>query len=259
MCSTFILALIAAFVIIHEICFYLRLLQWSHSYAIIDAFLVVSGHALSKLHHFPAFAARQLTCVRQGRCLFEQLSFTLNSGEILQVVGPNGAGKSSLLRILAGFLSPESGDVLWQDQILHQHRAEFNRHLLFLGHLTGVNRHLSAVENVQYWLNSQNILGTIDIVQLLGRLGLLGLEYLNVAQLSAGQQRKVALARLWLTSAQLWILDEPFTAIDKRGVAGLQRRFSEHLANGGMIILTSHQDLSQGFTGLKLLHLEYRL
>jgi len=205
------------------------------------------------------FAVHDLTCIRQQRCLFEGLSFGLQSGQIMQIEGPNGAGKSSLLRILAGFLNPESGQMVWQGKALGHNRSEFNQDLLFIGHLAASNGHMSALENVLYWQSLHPHHDDIDPYVLLGRLGLVGLEDVTVNQLSAGQQRKVALARLWLTKAQFWILDEPFTAIDKKGVAGLQRRFNEHLANGGMIILTTHQDLTAQFEALKTVKLEYRI
>jgi heme exporter protein A len=205
------------------------------------------------------FSVEQLSCIRQDRCLFEDLSFSLASGQIIQIEGPNGAGKSSLLRILGGFLSPESGQLLWQNEPLGRDRVDFNQQLLFIGHQAAISAHMTALENVNFWLELHPHKVDFEVFELLGRLGLVGLEDIPVSQLSAGQQRKVALARLWLTSATLWILDEPFTAIDKKGVAGLQRKFQQHLDEGGMIILTTHQDLTAQFTGLKTLKLEYRI
>ena len=199
-----------------------------------------------------------LSCIRQDRCLFEQLSFSVKSGDILQVAGPNGAGKSSLLRILAGFLTPESGEMRYQGEDIDKNRLQFNADLLFIGHKAANNNHLSAVENVRYWCQTHEIVDDFEPFELLGRLGLTGLEDVAVSQLSAGQQRKVALARLWLSQARIWILDEPFTAIDVQGVAGLQRRFEQFLGAGGIIILTTHQDLTTNFPTLQQVHLEYR-
>lgn len=205
------------------------------------------------------FEVKNLTCIRQERCLFEDLSFSLTSGQIMQIEGPNGAGKSSLLRILAGFLAAESGEVYYQQQLLGRDRSQFNQDLLFIGHHASINGHMTALENVQFWLDLHPHSKTFEPYDLLGRLGLVGLEDVTVNQLSAGQQRKVALARLWLSSAKFWILDEPFTAIDKKGVAGLQRRFTQHLDSGGMIMLTTHQDLTAQFSELKTVKLEYRI
>ncbi len=204
------------------------------------------------------FSAEDLTCIRQDRCLFEGLSFSLNSGEILQVEGPNGAGKSSLLRILAGFLHADHGQLQWKQQTIAKVEHEFLSDLLFIGHKAGINPYLSALENIEFWLQLHAPESTTDVFELLGRLGLVGLEDIPISQLSAGQQRKVALARLWLTPAKLWILDEPFTAIDKKGVIGLQKRFAQHLEADGMIILTTHQDLTEHFDSLQRIRLEYQ-
>jgi heme exporter protein A len=204
------------------------------------------------------FSAHNLTCIRQDRTLFEGLNFDLCSSQVLQVEGPNGAGKSSLLRILAGFLIPDSGHLSYQQQLLRGDRSEFNADLLFIGHKAAINGHMSAVENVKFWISLHSTNNDFDVFDLLGRLGLVGLEEVPVSQLSAGQQRKVALARLWLTSARLWILDEPFTAIDKKGVSGLQVKFQHHLDSGGMIVLTTHQDLTAQFDNLKTVRLEYQ-
>lgn len=203
-------------------------------------------------------SVHHLSCVRQDRCLFEQLSFSLQSGDILQVAGPNGAGKSSLLRILAGFLTPESGEVHYQGEPVKNNPLEFNADLLFIGHKAANNAHMTAFENLQYWQQTHQTVADFEPYQLLGRLGLVGLEDIPVSQLSAGQQRKVALARMWLSKARIWILDEPFTAIDHNGVQGLQRRFEQFLSAGGIIILTTHQDLTTNFPTLQQVHLEYR-
>jgi heme exporter protein A len=204
------------------------------------------------------FKVENLSCIRQDRCLFEDVGFCLNAGDILQVEGPNGAGKSSLLRILAGFISPSNGQRLWQQKPLGQNNEAFNADILFLGHKAAINDHMSAVENVDYWVQTHATNDAFETVDLLGRLGLVGLEDLPVIQLSAGQQRKVALARLWLSSARIWILDEPFTAIDVNGVAGLQVKFGQHLETGGIIILTTHQSLTEHYQTLKSIRLEYR-
>ena len=199
-----------------------------------------------------------ITCIKQERCLFENLSFELKAGEIMQLEGPNGAGKTSLLRILAGFSRPEQGRRLWMGEDIAKHEEDFLAELLFIGHKTGVNPHLTAIENIQFWQQSHGYNQMTDYYQLLAQLGLVGLEDVPVRMLSAGQQRRVALARLWVSDAKLWMLDEPFTAVDKKGVVLLQQQFKQQLARGGCIILTSHQDLTEHFTQLKTLVLEYR-
>jgi len=176
----------------------------------------------------------------------------------MQLAGPNGAGKTSLLRIVAGFSVPDEGAIFYNQQAISQHYEEYARELLFIGHKTGVNVQLSALENLQYWLHINGYTNGPDLYPLLAKLGLVGLEDVPVRMLSAGQQRRVALVRLWLSDAKLWILDEPFTALDKSGVAFLQQRFSEHLKSGGAILLTTHQDLTAQFDNLQTVTLEYR-
>ncbi|MGV8924680.1 MAG: cytochrome c biogenesis heme-transporting ATPase CcmA [Ewingella sp.] len=189
------------------------------------------------------FEALNLRCVRDERTLFSGLSFTLEPGEMVQVAGQNGAGKTSLLRILAGLSSPDAGEVRWQGENTRRQRDVFHQQLLFLGHQPGIKNVLTAYENLAFY---QSVDGKVDadaIYQALEHVGLPGYEDVTVAQMSAGQQRRVALARLWLTRAPLWILDEPLTAIDKQGVATLIDLFEQHSSRGGMLLLTTHQDL----------------
>lgn len=176
----------------------------------------------------------------------------------MQLAGANGAGKTSLLRIIAGFSVPDEGEVLYQQQAISQVYEEYTSDLLFIGHKTGVNTQLSAIENTHFWLQASGYKKPTDLYPLLAKLGLIGLEDVPVRTLSAGQQRRVALLRLWLNEAKLWILDEPFTALDKSGVAYLQDRFKQHLSQGGAILLTTHQDLTAQFNDLKTFTLEYR-
>lgn len=189
------------------------------------------------------FEALNLSCVRDERTLFSGLSFTIKPGEMVQVEGQNGAGKTSLLRILAGLSSPDAGEVRWQGENTHRQRDVFHQQLLFLGHQPGIKSVLTAYENLAFYLSIEGKTDADAIYQALENVGLLGYEEVTVAQMSAGQQRRVALARLWLTRAPLWILDEPLTAIDKQGVATLIALFEAHASRGGMVLLTTHQDL----------------
>jgi len=184
--------------------------------------------------------AHNLSCVRDQRTLFSELSFTVSAGDIIQVEGVNGAGKTSLLRILAGLSRAEQGEVLWQQQPIRKQRETWHRALLYLGHQPGVKAVLTARENLQFFHPAEP---QEKLWQALEEVDLAGYEEVPVAQLSAGQQRRVALARLWLSDAPLWILDEPLTAIDKSGVARLMKLFARHADNGGSVILTTHQDL----------------
>ncbi|CAI2467737.1 cytochrome c biogenesis heme-transporting ATPase CcmA [Serratia plymuthica] len=188
--------------------------------------------------------AKSLSCVRDERTLFSELSFTVKPGEIIQVEGPNGAGKTSLLRILAGLAQPESGEVCWRGQNTLRHRENYHQDLLFLGHQPGIKTMLTPFENLQFYQAVRAAPDRQAIWRALEQVGLVGYEDLPVVQLSAGQQRRVALARLWLSECPLWILDEPLTAIDKQGVAELISLFEQHAQQGGMVLLTTHQDLA---------------
>jgi heme exporter protein A len=188
--------------------------------------------------------AKNLSCIRDERTLFSALSFRVTPGDIIQVEGPNGAGKTSLLRILAGLARPDSGEVCWHGQNTLRQRERYHQDLLFLGHQPGIKTMLTPFENLQFYQAVRTSPDRQAIWQALEQVGLVGYEDLPVAQLSAGQQRRVALARLWLSDSPLWILDEPLTAIDKQGVAELISLFEQHAQQGGMVLLTTHQDLA---------------
>ena len=184
---------------------------------------------------------RELLCERDERTLFSGLSFTLNAGEWVQITGSNGAGKTTLLRLLTGLSRPDAGEVLWQGQPLHQVRDSYHQNLLWIGHQPGIKTRLTALENLHFYHRDGD---TAQCLEALAQAGLAGFEDIPVNQLSAGQQRRVALARLWLTRATLWILDEPFTAIDVNGVDRLTQRMALHTEQGGIVILTTHQPLN---------------
>lgn len=186
----------------------------------------------------------KLTCVREDRVIFQNLTFRLQCGDIIQVEGPNGVGKTSLFRLLAGLSSIYSGKVFWSEQNVAEDRQAFYQELLFLGHKTGVKPELTALENLQYFQKIYSSHENVNLWDVLVKVGLAGYEDIVASQLSAGQQRRIALARLWINNCQVWILDEPFTAIDKSGVAVLEALFIEHAQKGGMILLATHQDLS---------------
>ncbi|WP_077825672.1 cytochrome c biogenesis heme-transporting ATPase CcmA [Escherichia coli] len=185
--------------------------------------------------------ARELLCERDERTLFSGFSFSLNAGEWVQITGSNGAGKTTLLRLLTGLSRPDAGEVLWQGQPLHQVRDSYHQNLLWIGHQPGIKTRLTALENLHFYHRDGD---TAQCLEALAQAGLAGFEDIPVNQLSAGQQRRVALARLWLTRATLWILDEPFTAIDVNGVDRLTQRMAQHTEQGGIVILTPHQPLN---------------
>jgi len=187
---------------------------------------------------------KNVTCVREEQVLFNELSFTLSAGEIIHLEGVNGVGKTSLFRLLVGLSSPYSGDILWRHKNIAVHRESYYKNMLYLGHKSGVKPELTAIENLQFFYHLYHAKQNCDLWEILAIVGLAGYENVPAGQLSAGQQRRIALARLWFTDCLLWILDEPFTAIDKKGVAIIERLLLQHTQKGGMVILTSHQSLS---------------
>jgi heme exporter protein A len=189
-------------------------------------------------------SASNLTCIREERLLFDQLDIEINAGDIVQVEGPNGSGKTSLLRILAGLSQPYDGKVFYKNQSINRSREEFHQNLLYLGHLPGVKGEMTAQENLNFNLTLHGLnINSVEIEDTLAQVNLTGFENSLASHLSAGQHRRISLARLYKSTAIVWILDEPFTAIDKQGVHSLEQLFKAHIKQGGCIILTTHQDL----------------
>jgi len=174
----------------------------------------------------------QLTCEREHRILFENVCFSVQSGELLRVEGSNGTGKTTLLRILCGLYEEYEGEVAWETE----------QYPLYIGHKPGVKDQLTALENLT-WLSQLS--GREDsrsaLMEALGQVSLAGFEDVPCGSMSEGQRKRVNLARLFLSLPDVLILDEPFSAIDVAGVERLEHRMAEHLKNGGVIILTSHQ------------------
>jgi heme exporter protein A len=189
----------------------------------------------------PLLQFSQLGCTRDGRELFCDIDFSINAGDIVQIEGPNGTGKTTLLRALTGLFPDYDGDILWQGESISRVNYEFLSQLLFIGHLPGIKKTLTPRENLRFLghLNGQCDLEQID--DALAQVGLYGYEDMAGYQLSAGQNRRVALARLYLSDALVWVLDEPYTALDTQGVAKLEALFAEHVSQGGCVIMTSHQ------------------
>lgn len=195
----------------------------------------------------PLLQARELACSRGDAALFSGVRFELAAGEALQIEGANGSGKTSLLRILAGLTPPDEGEVSWRGRDIGGHRHLFQAELGYLGHHLGLKSELTATENLALGLGVHGIArGERDLEPALDRVGLGHRADLPVRSLSAGQRQRVALARLLLQKAVLWILDEPFTALDTDGVALVRALAEAHLAQGGIVILTSHQVVALG-------------
>ena len=199
-------------------------------------------------------SAACLTCERDDRVLFSALSFSVGPGEILFIEGPNGSGKTTLLRALAGLNSHYDGSITFNGVDIRENRTEYQQAMTFLGHKPGVKAQLTASENLAWWLELQGCEATLSIEQALAQVGLRGYEDTAAGYLSAGQHRRVALARLLAIRSPVWILDEPFTAIDKGGVRDLETLIGAQAALGGSVILTTHHDLdlSMDFRRIKL-------
>ena len=185
-----------------------------------------------------------LACSRGDHRLFSGLSFMLNPGQIMQVQGANGSGKTSLLRTLCGFIPPDEGEILWKGKHARELGEDYCAELLYIGHLNAIKDELNALENLQMSAGLAGYTVTEQqAVAALKRMGLQRREHLPVRVLSQGQRRRVALARLLISSAHLWILDEPLTALDVGAVSLMQELIGEHLSKGGMAIFTTHQPL----------------
>lgn len=187
-----------------------------------------------------------LGCIRGERVLFKNLTFDLNSGKLLYVQGENGSGKTTLLRTLSGLSTPAVGEISWNKQITKTLAEDYYGQVLYIGHLAGIKEDLSAVENIQFSISLSGY--TVDRDQAISALEALGIARcadLPTRVLSQGQKRRIALAQLWLQNnplqMPLWILDEPFTALDSKMVTKLTQQIERYVNNGGMVVFTSHQ------------------
>ena len=184
-----------------------------------------------------------LACNRGDRPLFRALSFNLEPGALLHVRGENGCGKTTLLRTLCGLTQPAAGKIHWQGQSIQAEPESYNKQLCYVGHGNAIHGDLTAVENLQFEM-CLSADADIDAQPILSGLGLGRIVGLPSKLLSQGQKRRVALARLSLQKRMLWILDEPFAALDTRAIGQLQDTLAQHLDRGGMCLLTSHQEVT---------------
>lgn len=190
-----------------------------------------------------ALESRDLECIRDDRVLFSELNFTVEPQQALILEGDNGCGKTSLLRILCGIRLPDQGQVIWSGQPIQGSYTDYYQEMVYVGHLDGVKRDLSVKENLRMSIALGRHTG-ITIEQALQQVDLSGYQEVQAQVLSAGQRRRVALASLLLRRSKLWLLDEPFTALDRISRAVFETIMSRHLSHGGMIVLTSHHPVN---------------
>ncbi len=206
----------------------------------------------------PVLLAQNLSCEKQDRVLFHDLELEIKAGELVYLKGENGAGKTSLIRILVGLSAPTAGSVHLNGFDVRTDSDQASKQLMYIGHKLGNNSLLNATENIAFWCALHNVDVTKkEILSVLDFLGLTGLEELPIKHLSAGQQRRVSLARLWLNkSAKIWVLDEPFTALDVQIVQELAKKIDDFLERGGAVLMTSHQNTHIQHTS-RVFELEY--
>ncbi len=202
-----------------------------------------------------ALAVRDLHLWRGERHLLRGVSCDLRDGELLQIVGANGIGKTSLLRCIAGLLPMETGEVLWNGLSIFKTRDDFNRSLAYLAHLNALKADLTPIENLRASVQLRHEVTQDQLESALARLHVLQCAALPVRSLSAGQKRRVALARVVLLDAPLWILDEPITNLDREGIAIVEQCIAEHLNRGGMVLTAAHQLLLQGRSAARTMEL----
>jgi heme exporter protein A len=198
----------------------------------------------------------QLACRRGDRTLFSGLDVTVSPGTLLHVRGANGSGKTTLLRSLCGLFTPDAGEIRWKGETTRKLGDDYRRDLLYFGHANGIKGDLTGIENLR-------IAATLDgdhieapaIWTALARIGLSGFEDLPTRMLSQGQKKRVALARLILSRAPLWVLDEPFTALDVVAVGLLEGLIAAHVGAGGIVVLTTHQEVGLTSGQVERLHL----
>ena len=200
--------------------------------------------------------ARDINCWRGERHILRDVSFAVGAGEFLKITGPNGVGKTTLLRVVCGLLPAESGVVEWRGRRVSSSNDEYHLDMAYLGHLNSLKADLTARENLRFLAGLRQSLADSEIDAALERVGILSRGDLAARSLSAGQKRRLALARLLLSGALLWILDEPVTNLDVAGIALVEDLVREHVGRGGLALAAAHQRLLDDEPFLRRLELD---
>ena len=181
---------------------------------------------------------------RGDRHVLQGVSLSVNPGELLHVWGPNGTGKTTLLRVACGLLRPEQGDVTWLGEPIERVRAAYQASMTFAAHETALKSDLTALENLRYTVGLKRVVSNLELLDYLAKTGVRGCADLPAKVLSAGQRRRVAMARVLAVNARLWLLDEPYTNLDDNGTRLLANLLENHVKNGGFAVVVAHHDLN---------------
>lgn len=202
-----------------------------------------------------SFEVNNLQCIRRDNILFQGLSFKLEDGGLLQIDGVNGSGKSSLLQMCVGLIQASEGEITWNNEDITSSRHQFQSDITYFGHTNGVKAGLTALENMKVMHALSGFKTKVDYSLILKQIGLAGMEDVLLSRMSAGQKRRIGLTRIFMAASKLWLLDEPFNALDKNGKKIIEQLIVEHCKSGGMVIFATHQTMEIDGYPLQHIHL----
>lgn len=205
--------------------------------------------------HGVSLKTRNLSCSRNDVVLISGLEFSISEGQLLLVEGPNGSGKTTLLKTICGLIEPDEGEIMWRDHHISSMMEEYLAELNYVGHHNGIKLALTVVENLKTAMALASVNCTDKLDPVLDLFGLDAYKETSAQLLSSGLRRRLALARLATCAARLWVLDEPFTSLDTEGRYVIKGLFQDHMNSGGIIVMTSHDDIDMDGTSIVRIHL----